>query len=243
MDKAFGGLKILRDLSFDVKRGEVVGLIGPNGAGKSTFFNVLMSLVKADDGSIRLQGEEILGLRTDEIYERKVARTFQDTKLFKQMTVLENMVSAAYFEKQVSLGRVFFGWRQLRRERRSIEERALEMLEAVGIRDKANALAANLSYGQSKLVEILKVMISDADLVLLDEPFSGLFPEMIKVIGGLVRQMVEEGRTILLVEHNMKLISEISDRVIVMDAGAKIADGPFKKVSKQPEVIEAYLGN
>jgi len=243
VNKAFGGLGILKDLSFEVKKGEVLGLIGPNGAGKSTFFNVLTGLNKLDSGKITFKNEDITTFRPDQIYERRIARTFQDTKLFKQITVLENLLSAAYYQRRVTLARVFFDYKRLNAESEAIKSRALEMLASVDIADKAHVLARDLSYGQSKLVEILKVMMSDSELVLLDEPFSGLFPEMIKVITKLIKKMVDEGKTIMLVEHNMKLIDEISDRVVVMDSGSKIAEGSFKKVSKQANVVEAYLGD
>ena len=238
-----GGLKILNNLSFDVKEGSITGLIGPNGAGKSTFYNVLFSLLPANSGSIKMSGIELVGKTPDQINHLGVARTFQDSKLMPQITVLENLLIGCKYMDSVNLRRVFFGHRALQEEFKNNKKKAMEVLKKVGLEDKAHVLAQNLSYGQGKLIEVLKLFMYDSKLVLLDEPFSGLFPEMIKVITGLIHELVETGRTIIFVEHNMKLISEICDHVIVLDAGTKIAEGTFENVKSKKEVVEAYLGN
>ncbi len=238
-----GGLQILDHLSFDVPQGSITGLIGPNGAGKSSFFNALFNLFLPQKGSIRLEGVELVGKRPDQVHRLGVSRTFQDSKPLPQITVMENLLSACPYSSPVSLRRVFLGSRLLREEEAAHRRKARELLKKVGLEGKEHTLAKNLSYGQTKLVEILKLFLHENRLALLDEPFSGLFPEMIKVISGLVRELVQSGRTVMLVEHNMKLIAETCDHVVVMDAGRKLAEGSFEAVRKNPEVIEAYLGD
>lgn len=238
-----GGLRILYDISFEVKQGEIIGLIGPNGAGKSSFFNVLSGMLVPDTGSIIYNHNEIIGQPPHKVSGLGISRTFQDSRLYSQMTVLENLVASAEQSKNVNLFKVFFDGRSLKKNKTRIQNDAMALLESVNIGDKAHLLASDLSYGQSKLVEMLKVLMSKPRLVLLDEPFSGLFPEMIKVISKIIRDMVESGITIMIVEHNMKLISEITDRVVVLDSGMKIGEGRFEEVKKDPKVLEAYLGN
>lgn len=238
-----GGLKILNNLSFDIKEGSINGLIGPNGAGKSSFYNVLFNLFPANSGSIQFDGIELIGKTPDEVNHLGVARTFQDSKLLPQITVLENLLLNSKYTSPVNLRRVFFDYKNLKEEHKAHKQKAMELLKKVGLENKANHFAKSLSFGQSKLIEILKLFMCENKLILLDEPFSGLFPEMIKVITGLIRYLVKTGRTIIFVEHNMKLIAEICDHVIVLDAGTKIAEGTFDKIKSKPEVIEAYLGD
>ncbi|MBU0705604.1 ABC transporter ATP-binding protein [Patescibacteria group bacterium] len=238
-----GGLKILNDLSFDVQDGSITGLIGPNGAGKSSFYNVLFNLFPASGGSIKLDGIELIGKTPDQISHLGIARTFQDSKLLPQITVLENMLLSSKYLNPVNLRRVFFGGGILSEEFENEKKKARVLLKKVGLEDKEHSLAKNLSYGQSKLIETLRLFMYESKLVLMDEPFSGLFPEMIKVIKGLIRELVASGRTLMFVEHDMKLIAEICDHVIVLDAGSKIAEGTFEHVKTKPEVIEAYLGD
>lgn len=243
LDLHIGGLKILNNLIFDVKEGSITGLIGPNGAGKSSFYNTLFALFPASSGSIKFEGVELLGKTPDRINHMGISRTFQDSKLLPQITVLENLMMSAKYSSPVNLRRVFFDHKSLTEEQRVNRKRAMELLTKVGLEDKAHRLAENLSYGQSKLIEILKLFMYESKLVLLDEPFSGLFPEMIKVITGLIRELVKSGRTIIFVEHNMRLIAEICDHVIVLDAGRKIAEGTFEHVKSKKEVVQAYLGD
>lgn len=242
VSKTFNGIHALENLSFSIKKGEVVGLIGPNGSGKSTFFNILMNSMSKDSGSIEFHNEDINQLSTDQIVRKGISRNFQDGKTLAQITVRENMDLSFKYRKHISLKNVFFNSKQLKNEEADNLKKIKNLLDSVGIVDKYSVLAKNLSYGQGKVLEILKIMISDAELILLDEPFSGLFHEMIKVIQGLIVGQVKAGKTIILVEHNMQLIQEICDTVIVLDAGRKIAEGPFAKVIKEPIVIESYLG-
>lgn len=240
---SLGGLRILHQLSLEIEQGKITGLIGPNGAGKSTVFNVLFGLIPSAKGSILLRNQEVLGSEPYQMSRLGLMRTFQDAQVLPQISVLENLVSVSPLIRDVSLFRVFFQSRQTQQLRKEAEARAMELLQKVGIQAKAHDLAQNLSYGQKKLVEILKVMMSEAEMIFLDEPFSGLYPEMIKVITGLIYELVDKGMTIVLVEHNMKLIEEICDRVIVLDFGEKIAEGGFGEIRANKKVIEAYLGN
>lgn len=238
-----GGLRILNNLSFEILEGKITGLIGPNGAGKSTVFNVVTGLIPMTTGSVQLRGQELLGASTDQIARLGITRTFQDSHVLPQITVLENLITASPLLWDVSLFVVFFQFRQTSERRAQAEAKALELLAQVGLREKAHVNAEHLSYGQKKLLELLKVMMSEAELILLDEPFSGLFPEMIKLITKLILELKEKGKTIVFVEHNMKLIEEICDHVVVLDSGEKIAEGKFAEVRKNKNVIEAYLGD
>lgn len=240
---SLGGLRILHQLSLEIEQGQITGLIGPNGAGKSTVFNVLFGLIPMAKGSIQLRGQEVLGNEPYQMNRLGLMRTFQDAQVLPQISVLENLVSVSPLIRDVSLARVFFKSREMKQLRKEAQQKGLELLKKVGLDSKASALAQDLSYGQKKLVEILKVMMSEAEMIFLDEPFSGLYPEMIKVITGLIYELVDQGKTIVLVEHNMKLIEEVCDRVIVLDFGEKIAEGSFAQVRADRKVVEAYLGN
>lgn len=240
---SLGGLRILHQLSMEIEERKITGLIGPNGAGKSTVFNVLFGLVPFAKGSIKLRDQEVLGNAPHLMTRLGLMRTFQDAQVLPQISVLENLVSVSPLIRDVSLFRVFFKSRSIKMFEKEAEQKALELLSKVGIEGKAYVLAQDLSYGQKKLVEILKIMMSEAEMIFLDEPFSGLYPEMIKIITGLIRELVDQGKTIVLVEHNMKLIEEICDRVIVLDFGEKIAEGEFREIRANKQVIEAYLGS
>lgn len=242
ISKSFNGIHALRNLSFEIKKGEIIGLIGPNGSGKSTFFNVLTNAFKKDSGEVYFNGTNISKKPTHHITRLGISRTFQDGKCLPQIKLWENLDLAFRYKNKISLANVFFRKRKLLEEEKIHKEKTKEMLKNVGIENKFNTYAKNLSYGQGKLLEILKVMASDSELILLDEPFSGLFEEMIKIITALIKDLAAKGKTIILVEHNMKLISEICDKVIVLDAGQKIAEGSFDEVKKMQIVIDSYLG-
>jgi len=242
LGKNFQGVPALQDLSFTLEQGEVLGLIGPNGSGKSTFFNVLTHLAPADQGQIFFQGEDITQQKTYEIARRGVARSFQDAHPMPQITVRDNLDLAFSYRTPVSLASVFWRRKALHNEEQIHFQGIRELLGKVGLQNKEQVLAQNLSYGQGKLLEILKILARDAKLILLDEPFSGLFPEMILLITKLLKELAQQGKTILLIEHNMELIAELSDRVIVLDAGKKIADGKFAEIRRDALVQEAYLG-
>jgi len=242
ISKSFDGLKALHNLSFNVNDGEIVGVIGPNGAGKSTLFNAIMNHINKDSGDIYFDGINITKKPTHPIAGMGIVRTFQDSQPLPQISVQENLDLAFKYQTDISLVSVFGRHKFLQEEQQVHFTKIKELLHEVGLGSKLNVQAQDLSYGQGKLLEMLKVIASDARLILLDEPFSGLFPEMIKLVTKLIYDLSASGKTILLVEHNMQLIEEICDRVIVMDAGQKIADGDFKTVTKQQNVIDSYLG-
>lgn len=240
--KSFGGVKALDNVSFEVEKGEILGLIGPNGSGKSTLFNAISSIFPVDSGSIVLDGVNITNKPTHMVAKMGLNRTFQDSKPLPQINVAENLDLAYYYPTHINLFNVFFRSKALSEQRTANLKHTADMLTGVGILKKKLVLAGDLSYGQGKLLEILKVIASDGKIILLDEPFSGLFPEMIKLVTGLIQKLAEQGKTIILVEHNMKLISKICDRVVVLDAGKVIAQGDFDMVKRDKLVIESYLG-
>ncbi len=242
LNKAFGGNQVIEDLSFTIKEGEVIGIIGPNGAGKSTLLNLLLNIISKDSGTVEFDDVDISSKKTSLITKLGIARSFQDSKTLPQISVRDNIDIAFRYKNRINLKNVFFRKKALRDEEAANLEKIRHILDEVGILSKLDIQAKNLSYGQGKLIEILKILAADSKLVLLDEPFSGLFAEMIKVVSKQINKLSKAGKTIILIEHNMKLISEICDRVIVLDAGKLIADGTFEEVTKNQNVIESYLG-
>jgi ABC-type branched-subunit amino acid transport system ATPase component len=233
--KSFGGIKAVDTCSIKVKRGLITGLIGPNGSGKTTLFNMITGLYKPDSGQINLKGDPIHGLKPSQIYHRGVGRTFQITRLFWKMTVLENMI--------VPVREI--GWRTLlsRGVKKYEEERAMELLEWIGLSKYRDEEVRKLSFGQQKLIEFASVLMSDPDLILLDEPAGGVNPVMIEKMMEMVDDLNSKGKTFLLVEHNMRLVMELCQHIIVLDHGQKIAEGIPSEIQNNPLVLEAYLGS
>lgn len=235
IEKQFGGVKAVDGISFEIEAGSLVSLIGPNGSGKSTLVNLLTGVHAPTAGLIRMgRAEAQTQIKPFQLPDLGLTRTFQEVRIFEQMTVFDNVLV-------VLAPRGVF--KALFRLRRSLDlAKAEAVLRRVGLWEKREVLASKLSYGQRKLLEIARVLLMEADMYLLDEPFAGLFPEMIKIIVGIIKELHENGKTILLIEHNMALIRELSERVIVLDAGKLLADGEPEEVLSRKDVIEAYLG-
>jgi len=222
--REFGGVQALRGVDLKVARGSITGLIGPNGSGKTTMFQVISGVDSGARGTILFDGESILGWRPSRIYQRGLARTFQLSRVFPELTVLENLVVAGS------------------RHDRSVEERALGLLERVRLRDYSGVRGKNLSYGQQKLVEFLRVLMSDPALILLDEPAAGVNPTLRQTLWDMVRHLNGLGTTFLVIEHNMEVIADLCSDVYVLSDGEMIAHGDFAAVRNNEQVLEAYFG-
>jgi branched-chain amino acid transport system ATP-binding protein len=244
--KAFGGLTCADELSLHVNEGEIVSLIGPNGAGKTTVFNLVTGIYRPDSGEIRFEGRNLVGLPTHKITQLGIARTFQTLRLFLNMSVRENVMAAAYGHTRSTVLEAIFRLPRARREEREIAELAEEKLAFFGQRligYRLDQQAYNLSYANRRRLEIARAMATNPRLLLLDEPAAGMNPaetqELTELIGRLRRQ---GGYTVFVIEHDMHVVEGISDRVIALDHGLKIAEGSFDQVATDPLVIEAYLG-
>jgi neutral amino acid transport system ATP-binding protein len=236
VEKAFGGLRALDGATFSVEEGSIAGLIGPNGSGKTTLFNVITGYERADAGDVRFRGSSIGAARPDEVFALGIGRTFQLTRIFARMTVLENMLVATQRHE---------GWlRSVFRAAGSAHERerAFELLEFVGIAGLSELPAGNLSYGQRKLLELAYVLVADPDVILLDEPAGGVNPSLINHIIDRLREVSLRGKTLLIVEHDMQFVMDICARITVLDQGHVIATGTPDEVRSNPVVLDAYLG-
>ncbi len=234
VSKSFGGIQALDGCSVDVIRGSITGLIGPNGSGKTTMFNVITGYESVDQGEIRFDDQSITNLTSDKIFRLGVARTFQLTRIFPRLTVIENMHVAA---QRRGFKAIFDRWSAPHEQRR-----ALDLLDFVGISHLKDLPAGNLSYGQKKLLEFAYILISEPQVILLDEPAGGINPTMINQLADRIQVLNQNGVTFLVVEHNMEFVMSLCDRVMVMHRGTKIADGTPEVIRKNPAVLEAYLG-
>jgi branched-chain amino acid transport system ATP-binding protein len=244
----FGGIRALNSLDLDVKEGEIAALIGPNGAGKTTFFNCLTGIYRPTKGEIFLHQSKLgktislLGLKPNQVTEKGLARTFQNIRLFSQMTVLENVMIGRHCRtKAFILGALLRG-RGTMKEEQEIVSKSHEILEKVGLAQFVNEFAKNLPYGAQRRLEIARALATEPTLLLLDEPAAGMNPQETIELVNLIQEIASDGQSILLIEHDMKLVMSLSDRIFVMDYGKKIAQGSPEDIRNNPAVIKAYLG-
>ncbi|NUZ04985.1 ABC transporter ATP-binding protein [Piscinibacter koreensis] len=242
VSKRFGGLSVLQDVSFEVPQGRVVGLIGPNGAGKTTVLNIITGLVAPTSGAITLDGSALTGLKPHQVTRRGVGRTFQNIRVFKEMTLLENVVVGMHAHLNYGVGGLMFSLPAFRRREHEARDKARELLSWVGLEGKAFELADNLSYGDQRKLELARALATEPRLLLLDEPVAGMNSgekvELMKQVGQISRR----GYTILLIEHDMRFVMGLCDQVAVLNFGRIIAEGPPEQIQRNPDVIEAYLG-
>nr|WP_246318721.1 ABC transporter ATP-binding protein [Leifsonia psychrotolerans] len=238
----FGGLVALDDVSFNIKRGEILGLIGPNGAGKTTCFNAMTGVYKPTSGDVVLEGVSLKGVKQHRITRRGLARTFQNIRLFGEMTALENVVVGLDARHKTSVVGALLRLPRHTREEKTSVERGMALLEFVGIADQAGVLSRHLPYGSQRRLEIARALATDPKVLCLDEPAAGFNPAEKEDLMVLIRQIRADGYTVLLIEHDMRLVMGVTDRIVVLEFGRKLADGIPVDIRNDPRVVAAYLG-
>ena len=238
----FGGLTAVNNVSLEIPKGSIFGLIGPNGAGKTTLFNLISGVYKPTSGKIYFQGKEIEGTTPYKVNELGIARTYQNINLFKKMTTLENVMVGCHTKSKAGIFDAVFKTKKQRNEEKAIIEKSMKILEFMGLKDKAYYKASNLSYGEQRRLEISRAMASEPDLILLDEPAAGMNANEKLELNDTIQKMNKLGITVLLVEHDMKVVMNICDTVCVLNYGKRLCVGEPDYVQNNEEVIEAYLG-